>query len=398
MRLRPEGRVGAIGALARRLPGLPPRAGRAVGAPGAAQGARVGGRRARRRAVHGAGPRGRLSPRRRRARGARRSAAMKREIDRELARARGRRRRPATSSSAAAASARSSSSCRPCSCSTAATMRGCASANTLKALFRLTERGYLAPELGRTLSHALVHLRTVEHRLQLLHELQTHTLPKRAGGAGRSWRGASASAARRRAAARAFRARHRAVTDAVHRAFRRSSPSGRSRAVTGRGCRACVALGATGFADPERARQNLRLILEGRPLVPYAGALRARPWSACTHAARRALEEPRSGRGAEPVRALPVGGGAARRATSSCWPTMRCCSRDWYGSAPAAICSPQLLIAQPELLASLADPSRAGRPRTSGHGAGRRWPGCGRRGGAGGAARPAARRSSRPRS
>ena len=29
--------------------------------------------------------------------------------------------------------------------------------NSLKALFRLTERGYLAPELGRRLSHALVH-------------------------------------------------------------------------------------------------------------------------------------------------------------------------------------------------------------------------------------------------
>jgi len=38
--------------------------------------------------------------------------------------------------------------------------------NSLKALFRLTERGYLAPDLGRALSHALVHLRTVEHRLQ----------------------------------------------------------------------------------------------------------------------------------------------------------------------------------------------------------------------------------------
>ncbi len=63
MRLRPEGRVGALALLDRRLPGLPPRAGRAVGAPGAAQGAGVGGGRARRRAVHGAGPRGRLPPR-----------------------------------------------------------------------------------------------------------------------------------------------------------------------------------------------------------------------------------------------------------------------------------------------------------------------------------------------
>jgi len=49
-------------------------------------------------------------------------------------------------------------------------------ANTLKAISRLTERGYLAPDLGRLLSRAYVHLRTVEHRLQILHEFQTHTL------------------------------------------------------------------------------------------------------------------------------------------------------------------------------------------------------------------------------
>src|SRR4029077_15194174 len=57
--------------------------------------------------------------------------------------------------------------------------------NSLKALFRFTERGYLAPDLGRALSHALVHLRMVEHRLQLLHEFQTHTLPEGAAELGR---------------------------------------------------------------------------------------------------------------------------------------------------------------------------------------------------------------------
>src|SRR3989442_680360 len=36
-----------------------------------------------------------------------------------------------------------------------------------------------------------------------------------------------------------------------------------------------IALAATGFADPERALQNLRMIVEGRPLVPYPGAIRA---------------------------------------------------------------------------------------------------------------------------
>jgi glutamate-ammonia-ligase adenylyltransferase len=36
-----------------------------------------------------------------------------------------------------------------------------------------------------------------------------------------------------------------------------------------------TALKATGFADPERARHNLRLVLEGRPLVPYPAAVQA---------------------------------------------------------------------------------------------------------------------------
>jgi [glutamine synthetase] adenylyltransferase / [glutamine synthetase]-adenylyl-L-tyrosine phosphorylase len=145
--------------------------------------------------------------------------------------------------------------------------------NSLKALFRLTERGYLAPDLGRTLSHALVHLRTVEHRLQLLDEFQTHTLPTATPELGRLARrlGIEGTPAQ---AARAFGTRHRAVTSAVHRAFVeffRDRPAAASPRLRLPGL---TALRATGFADPERARQNLRLILEGRPLVPYAGALR----------------------------------------------------------------------------------------------------------------------------
>ena len=187
--------------------------------------------------------------------------------------------------------------------------------NSLKALFRLTERGYLAPDLGRALSHALVHLRTVEHRLQLLHEFQTHTLPERPAALGRLARRARhrrlAGDAAARTLPRAATGRSRA---AVHRAFveffARAPGAGPAR---GRGCPSLMALRATGFADPERARQNLRLILEGRPLVPYAGALRAALERLYPDAARRALEEPGPRRGAEPVRALPVGGGPARR-------------------------------------------------------------------------------------
>src|SRR2546429_722722 len=100
--------------------------------------------------------------------------------------------------------------------------------NTLKATFRLTERGYLVPDLGRMLSEAYVHLRTVEHRLQILHEFQTHTLPASPLELGRLARrvgfvGPPASAAR------AFRARHRQITAAVHRAFRAFFGAGAAR-------------------------------------------------------------------------------------------------------------------------------------------------------------------------
>jgi glutamate-ammonia-ligase adenylyltransferase len=144
---------------------------------------------------------------------------------------------------------------------------------SLKALFRLTERGYIAPELGRTLSEAYVHLRTVEHRLQILHEFQTHTLPKEPDALAHLARrmGIPGTAAR---ATREFHRRHRRVTAAVNRAFRAFFGERTPRAAARVRLPSAMALGATGFADPDRARQNLRLILEGRPLVPYAGALR----------------------------------------------------------------------------------------------------------------------------
>ena len=40
--------------------------------------------------------------------------------------------------------------------------------NSLRAIFRLTERGYLSQAMGRFLGEALRFLRTVEHRLQIV--------------------------------------------------------------------------------------------------------------------------------------------------------------------------------------------------------------------------------------
>src|SRR5256712_6635880 len=146
--------------------------------------------------------------------------------------------------------------------------------NSLKAIFRLTERGYLAPDLGRRLSRAYVHLRTVEHRLQILHEFQTHTLPTDPIELGRLARrvGIPGSPAR---AAREFPARHRAITGGVHRAFREFFAARDLRPRRRLRLPSPTALRAPRLRDPQRARHNLQLILEGRPLVPYAAHMLA---------------------------------------------------------------------------------------------------------------------------
>lgn len=139
--------------------------------------------------------------------------------------------------------------------------------NTLRAVFRLIERGYLAPTLGRRLTVGYTFLRTVEHRLQILHEFQTHTLPADAGELGKLARRAGIALPPARAA-RVFGSTYRAVTREVHRAFARFFEAPPAEVKRPR-IASTAALRATGFADPERARQNLRLILDGRPLIPY---------------------------------------------------------------------------------------------------------------------------------
>ena len=143
--------------------------------------------------------------------------------------------------------------------------------NSLRAIFRLTERGYLSHALGRELGDALVYLRTVEHRLQLVHEFQTHTLPEEPRALGLLARrmGAAQPPA---TAARRFMVEHRRVTALVHRAFREFFAAPPAAAARPLRIPSYTSLKATGFTDPDRARQNLRLVLEGRPLIPYPAA------------------------------------------------------------------------------------------------------------------------------
>ena len=146
--------------------------------------------------------------------------------------------------------------------------------STLKALFRLLERGYLPPELGRVLSEAYVHLRTVEHRLQILYEFQTHSLPDDPPALGRLARRLGIAAPPVEAA-RLFRRRHARVTREVRRAFVGFFAARPRARAPGPRIPSGMALRATGFADPDRARQNFRLVLEGRPLTPYPARISA---------------------------------------------------------------------------------------------------------------------------
>jgi glutamate-ammonia-ligase adenylyltransferase len=237
--------------------------------------------------------------------------------------------------------------------------------NSLKALFRLTERGYLAPDLGRRLSHALVHLRTVEHRLQILHEFQTHTLPTDAGELGRLARRVGVVAPPG-LAARRFLAHHRAVTRDVHHAFREFFGEARTRPAPRIRLPSRMALRATGFADPDRALQNLTMIVEGRPLVPWAAALRAALGRLIPALLDACWKSP------DPDEAL----NQFERFLAAAGP------RAGYVELLAAnpellhglvrLCAggdllTQLLVAQPDLLASLADPAvLRGRRRRAG--------------------------------
>jgi len=144
--------------------------------------------------------------------------------------------------------------------------------NSLRALHRLAERGYLSWQESGRLAHAYVFLRTIEHRLQILHALQTHTLPADPDEMGKLARrlGYAGDGA---AAARAFLLDYDETRRTVRAAFEGFFDApGRERAEAAPWDAAAVA--AVGFADPERARQNLRLLWDGPALVAVPGAVR----------------------------------------------------------------------------------------------------------------------------
>jgi glutamate-ammonia-ligase adenylyltransferase len=144
--------------------------------------------------------------------------------------------------------------------------------NSLRALHRLAERGYLSWEESGRLARAYVFLRTIEHRLQILHALQTHTLPadpeelaklaRRLGYPGD-----------REVAARTFLLDYDRTRQTVRTAFEGFFDTPGREGPEAPGWDA-AAVARVGFADPERARQNLRLLWEGPALVAVPPAVR----------------------------------------------------------------------------------------------------------------------------
>ena len=234
--------------------------------------------------------------------------------------------------------------------------------NSLRAIFRLTERGYVSPALGRFLGDALVYLRTVEHRLQILYEFQTHTLPEDPAALGRLARRMGVAlppdAARRR-----FLAEYRRVTRGVHAAFREffDTRPARTKAEPPRIPR-FTALKATGFADPDRARQNLRLVLEGRPLLPYPARAQAALWRMFPVLLDALWQSP------DPDEAL----NQFERFVAAAGP--RTAYLELLANRPGLLANlvklcargellTQMLLAQPELLNGLADPATFAAPK-----------------------------------
>ncbi len=158
-------------------------------------------------------------------------------------------------------------------------------ANTVRALHRLAERRYLSDEDCAALVKAYVFLRTVEHRLQILHNLQTHTIPE---DHRQLFHLARRSGYRSQVAAKPvedFLRDYRTHTQAVRRvydAFFREEEGPATRveqdeivlffegALPASDIR--DRLQEIGFEDLERAYRNFQLLRDGPPFAHYSKA------------------------------------------------------------------------------------------------------------------------------
>ncbi|TMA38207.1 MAG: bifunctional [glutamate--ammonia ligase]-adenylyl-L-tyrosine phosphorylase/[glutamate--ammonia-ligase] adenylyltransferase [Deltaproteobacteria bacterium] len=157
--------------------------------------------------------------------------------------------------------------------------------STLGALARLSSCGYVDPEQAAALAVAYRFLRDVEHKLQIVHERQTHLVPRDE---------AEVAALARRLGFRGpeavaqFWATHARHTAVVHEAFAAlfHGPAEERRRERDPEIDALLEglddveatharLERLGFADPPAARRELRLLREGPPHAPASPRRRA---------------------------------------------------------------------------------------------------------------------------
>lgn len=99
-------------------------------------------------------------------------------------------------------------------------MRRIVDRNTLSALSRFAQEGLLAPAEHTALTNAYIFLRDVEHKLQMVHDLQTHALPESEEELTRCAIRLGYSSHDRHAAMMRFAADYRRYTTCVNRLFR----------------------------------------------------------------------------------------------------------------------------------------------------------------------------------
>jgi len=149
---------------------------------------------------------------------------------------------------------------------------------TLATLERLAATGYVEPARAQALMDAYRFLRDVEHKVQIVHERQTHAIPGDPAEERALARRLGLRDADPVAAFRALLARH---TGAVHAAFdalfhgaeeerRRGGDVGTAGILDALGDdeRTAARLAAIGFADPAAAVRELRLLRDGPPRAP----------------------------------------------------------------------------------------------------------------------------------
>lgn len=177
--------------------------------------------------------------------------------------------------------------------------------NTMRTLHRLAARRYLADADCEAVVKAYVFLRTVEHRLQILHNLQTHTLPE---GERALFHLARRSGYRAQASPELvaeFLGDYRAHTQAVRRVYDGLfSPAEAPSATVEQDEMTLFFEGAVpaseirerlqeiGFEDLERAYRNFQLLRDGPPFAHYSTAGRWALAHAAPHLMKALRESP----------------------------------------------------------------------------------------------------------